>query len=279
MFELASSDDRTLEIADRVFVSPGEHTRFVDRRWIIERSVSVGNDSAQWIVGVQQASGSEVEFVAVTDSREAGVHRVEADALDFVLANTPEAVAVHGALLSKLGRGIVIIGPSQAGKSTLATALWRAGWSLMADDTAFLHPGDRSAAPTPRRISLRDASRDLVGDDVWGAIERTPSCLRTAKGLFFHPHEVDGTPRIHSTPVTAIFFLARKDVTSAPAATSLINPAKAALALLPYAFKVRELQFMEAVARISPIASTVPSFDLGRGHLKAMIEAVEKCLD
>jgi hypothetical protein len=51
---------------------------------------------------------------------------------------------IHGACVSHNGRGIVLCGPSSAGKSTLAYACSRAGWTYVSDDATFLV---RSASP------------------------------------------------------------------------------------------------------------------------------------
>ncbi len=51
---------------------------------------------------------------------------------------------IHGACVSREGRGIVLCGPSSAGKSTLAYACSRAGWTYVSDDATFLV---RSASP------------------------------------------------------------------------------------------------------------------------------------
>ena len=203
---------------------------------------------------------------------------VEYECLHFLLRNMPDSPAVHSALLSRDGKGVVIVGPSFAGKSTLATGLWRNGWSLLADDLAFLNPETRTAAPAPRRVSLRTESRPIVGEELWNEIQQTPSFVRTAKGLYFHPHEVTGEPRMRETALSGIFFLARRGVEAEPAQASPLNPAKAALSLLPYAHNFRELPFIDGLARISPLASAIPSWDLGRGDLREMVKTVERHL-
>jgi hypothetical protein len=210
------------------------------------------------------------------EERDSALLKIEVDALEFLLRNNPDTVAVHAALLSKDGKGVVIAGPSLAGKSTLATALWQTGWSLMADDLVFIDARTRTAIAAPRRVSLRSESMTLVGETLWNEIQHTPSCIRTAKGLFFHPHEVTGAPRLDSTSVSGIFFLARRGVSVGDAETNLMNPAKAALALLPYGYNVRDLPFMEALSRLSPIVSAMPVWDLGRGNLDEMVAAVER---
>lgn len=275
VFEIRSSDPELLEMAKRVFaVRSPVATGASSRTWLVEHANPDSADSTEWLVSGR--SDMESMVPATADTREMALLRIEQDALEFLLRNTPNAAAVHAALLSKEGRGVVIVGPSFAGKSTLATALWRAGWSLMADDIVFIDAEQRSASPAPRRVSLRFESRELVGDELWNEIRITPSCMQTSKGLFFHPHELSGLEKLSETQLSGIFFLARRDVAIGSAETREINPAKAALSLVPYALNIRTLPFVDALRRITPLAAAIPVFDLGRGELSAMVNAVEE---
>lgn len=184
-------------------------------------------------------------------------------------------VEVHAALVSRDGRGVVIVGPNYAGKSTLATALWCRGWSFLCDDVVFLKSATLRASPAPRRVSLRETSRKLVGEEVWKAVERTPSCFRTSEGFLFHPHEVRGDQPLSDTALNAIVFLERRGIKVEPAEGRAINPARAAVALFPYAFNLRDKPFIDGMRVIAPITAAVPSYDLGRGDLSSMVSMVE----
>jgi hypothetical protein len=246
------------------------------RSWSVEPASGSGSDSGEW--RLSGGSESDVLIPVTVPTREAALLRIEYDALDFLVRTHRSSAAVHAALLSKEDRGVVIVGPSFAGKSTLATALWRAGWSLMSDDIVFMDASKRSVSPAPRRVSLRFESRELIGEELWSEIAGTPSCIRTWKGLYFHPHEVSKRERRREAPLSAIFFLARRDVSVAPAEAREINPAKAAVALIPYAINIRNLPFIESLRQISPLLSHAPAYDLGRGPLRAMVEEVEACV-
>lgn len=272
VFEIKSVDETLLEMAERVFSghSPAV-TGTATRSWTIERVHEAESDP--WLVSGRSETSSMIPVRA--ESRERALLHVEYDSLEWLLHNCRDSIVVHAALLSKNGKGVVIVGPSFAGKSTLATALWRNGWSLMSDDLVFVDTLARTAAPAPRRVSLRSGSKDLVGESAWNEISKTPSCLETDKGLFFHPHEVSGKEKERTTPLSAIFFLARIDTILDPAEVRVINPAKGALSLLPYSFNIRTLPFVEALRRITPLLDQVPAYDLGRGELNAMVSAVE----
>lgn len=275
VFEIESPDEQICRMAVGVFPTPAttEHAD-TDRRWTIE---PVGrNGELSWMVSGYSETSSMIPSSCQT--RQSALQQVELDALDWLINNVSGEVVVHAALLSKNNHGIVIAGPSLAGKSTLATALWRSGWSLLSDDLVFIDVDRCKASPAPRRVSLRYGSKDLVGDPVWKQISNTPSCIETEKGLFFHPHEVSVLDKPHVISLSAIFFLARRDAAVGAAEIQPINPAKASLSLLPYSFNVRALPFVEGLRRISPLMADVPAFDLGRGELPAMISTVESAI-
>jgi len=273
VFELRSPDEKLLERARSILAarSPAA-TGAVARSWTIERA----EEPEQWIVSATSETSSMIPLRAET--RDMALLFVEYDALEWLIHNSPDTITVHAALLSKNGKGVVIAGPSFSGKSTLATALWRDGWSLMSDDLVFIDTFARTATPAPRRVSLRFGSKDLIGESAWNEISRTPSCVETEKGLFFHPHEVSGREKETRTDLAAIFFLARIDTVIGAAEVRRVNPAKAAISLLPYAFNIRTLPFIEGLRRVTPLLDKVPAFDIGRGDLEAMVNAVEVTL-
>lgn len=201
--------------------------------------------------------------------------------------------AIHGALLSKNGFGLMIVGASCTGKSTLSCALWQNGWDLRSDDFSFLR--DERAFPAARRVSLREGSRTLLGEALWKRIGDAPSSSSTGAGWLFHPHEVrTEKTRRDCVRLDAIIFLGRPNRETSPndiseTALQLCNPARAAVSLLPYctllarpedvegntAPQHRVLDWGKSLSRIAPLASRVPVYDLSRSALPAMVEAVE----
>ena len=87
---------------------------------------------------------------------------------------------VHGAALVLDGQAWLFLGPSRAGKSTLAAEAWLQGVEVIGDDTALLHAvggGEVEAVPKPLKIRLaapvlpeRLAGRLTPGDDAAWAL-------------------------------------------------------------------------------------------------------------
>jgi len=70
---------------------------------------------------------------------------------------------VHGAFVARNGRGVLLCGDSFAGKSTLAYACARAGWTYLTDDGTYLIRArpDRYAVANPHYIHLREDAPTL----------------------------------------------------------------------------------------------------------------------
>ena len=217
--------------------------------------------------------------------------QIEFSAIAHLVANLPpQFVGLHGALLSRefegARRAIVVVGPKEAGKSTLACALWRAGWSLHCDDFCLLDERGR-AHPTARRVSLRDGSRELLGE-LWQQAQQTPNLRPSAVGLLFHPHEIAGeiAPVAEPLPIGAICFLKRRGVELLPAQTAWLGQVEAAFALLPYSTLLLENNTLQTStqcadwgAKLGVLAERIAGlsfYDVGRGELQTMVRSIEQ---
>jgi hypothetical protein len=97
------------------------------------------------------------------------------DTIGFFMVAQRYAMAVHAACVARDGRGILLAGESCAGKSTLAWACARAGWTYVADDAAhLLMDGDgRNVLGRPHIVRFRHDAPDLFGE-----LERYTSRVR-----------------------------------------------------------------------------------------------------
>jgi len=60
------------------------------------------------------------------------------EALAYTLLDTKHVVAVHSACVAKKDRGVLLVGDSGAGKSSLAYACARSGWTYISDDASCI---------------------------------------------------------------------------------------------------------------------------------------------
>ena len=99
-----------------------------------------------------------------------------------VLAGSVGLVELHASCVAKDRRGLVLIGPSRSGKSTLAMALTEAGFRLLSDDRTFcsLKKDKLLAWGLPRPLKLR---RD-AGAWFDEFRDREPSDLQNGERVF-----------------------------------------------------------------------------------------------
>lgn len=85
------------------------------------------------------------------------------DAVGFLLVDLRYLAPVHGACVVRNGRGVLLCGESGAGKSSLAYACARHGWTYVSDDASYLIRGrkDHVVIGTPHRIRFRDDAGEL----------------------------------------------------------------------------------------------------------------------
>lgn len=116
-------------------------------------------------------------------------------------------ITLHYAVLERDGRAVILPAPPGSGKSTLCAALMLDGWRLLSDEMALLDPRTGLLTASPRPISLKNASIDLMRrrapDVVMG-----PVALDTLKGTVCHMQvSADSTARARelATPAWIIF--------------------------------------------------------------------------
>jgi hypothetical protein len=239
------------------------------RSWVL----TAAPDGSGWL-----ATSSLGDTFTIRGDADRAVTAIEFRAVQALLEGSPEVLTFHAALVSRRGRGVLVLGPNEAGKSTLACQLWCLGFSLLGDDVTVVDPDTCEARSAPRRVSLRTASRDLLGETFWSRVVAAPSSEGTADGRVFHPDEVDNRPRPASTRLSACVFLARNGVSVPPDGAARVPSAQAVLALLPYSNLIRRLDAGDVIGRLAPLAEAVPVFDLGRGPLPQMARTVETLL-
>ena len=71
-------------------------------------------------------------------------------------------ITVHAAVLERGGRAVILPAPPGSGKSTLCAALMFHGWRLLSDELTLLDTGSGEVVPSPRPISLKNASIDVI---------------------------------------------------------------------------------------------------------------------
>ena len=115
------------------------------------------------IVEVARWSGAVVFDRQVAPDMEQ--HLLLDHVLPLVLAQRG-ALVVHGGLISRDEKGVVLMGASGVGKSTLTAFAWQRGWTVGGDDGVVMFATEPPMAePTYTTVRLSPASADLLGID------------------------------------------------------------------------------------------------------------------
>lgn len=120
------------------------------RKDALALDASLTPDGARWRIAVD---GREER---VEDDPIAAVRILNHELLQAVMQRARERYYVHAAVVAWRGRGIVLPGLSQAGKSTLALALVLEGARFLSDEILAVDRSSGRAVPFPRAIKIRD---------------------------------------------------------------------------------------------------------------------------
>ena len=181
-------------------------------------------------------------------------------------------LTLHAAGVVVEGRGVALPGTPESGKSTLVTALTRAGHRYLGDEALGL-TGDGRLVPFPKPIALdrgswplfeelrpdRQAAHDLVEDGLQWLVD--PGAV--GPGVHAAPDE-----RPHLDLVILPRYLP-----DAPTTATRLAPADALMALLPNVFNLAHVG-AEGLTQLRDLATAVPVHELVVDDLDAAVDAV-----
>jgi hypothetical protein len=130
------------------------------------------------------------------------------ESLPYVILAQRDVVMVHAGCVVRDGRGVLLCGSSTAGKSTLAYACAKAGWTWLSDDCTCLLPDseDRFAIARTSIARLRlDSTRFFPELDEFAARVRPTGTI----GIEVPMDELPGVRTTRRAPIGAIAFLDR----------------------------------------------------------------------
>lgn len=94
-------------------------------------------------------------------------------------------LVIHGAVLERNGRALILPAPPGSGKSTLCAALALRGWRLLSDELTLIDPDTMEIVPMCRPVSLKNESIDIIRRFDAGVV-MGPSAYDTTKGTVAH---------------------------------------------------------------------------------------------
>jgi hypothetical protein len=151
------------------------------------------------------------------------------------------SVALRGMLLARDGHGLLLCGPSGYGKSVLAAALTQCGWRWFGSEP------DRGGSG----VETRHAAAGLRRTNGRGASDRVN--------------------------LAAILLLGRPPAPTSGTQLSVMPPAHALLALLPYREVADRADLAQGIHDLGPLVEAVPVYE-GSSGSDRIVEAVERLL-
>jgi hypothetical protein len=125
--------------------------------------------------------------------------------LSTITARVRSHFLVHAGVVSRQGKGLVIVGDSAHGKTTLVLELIRRGFQFLSDEFAALGRSDQLLHPFPRSLRVRPGTLQLVN---------LPQLINTPVWVGKHMFDVEqlrpgslGVP----VPISAVVFLRHAD--------------------------------------------------------------------
>lgn len=250
------TDTGTAPLADRiVFAWPGRYaTRLgtIGDDWLIDSALDgvFRLDRALTRIHIHSKGQDGVPSASAVDIL---VRRL----LPRILA-ARGALSIHAAAAATSDGGVLLLGRSGAGKSTVTAALAAtAGWDVFSDDLSIVPDGDSATvAPSATGVCVWEASRDGLGLD--------PAACRAMPGYDRkYRFEPPGQTRTEAAPLRALVFLARDPDCDRPElipmkrADALVHAAQQVILFNPADAHAEQAAAIGRLARILAGARTV----------------------
>jgi hypothetical protein len=277
-----------LQVTRKFEPAPAEETcvfAFVGRF-----GMRLGTAGDDWRIRIPEGA-----VVLSRDGRKANLHIEGADETFYKdifcrrvlprIAKLHGAATYHAGSLVRSGRGVLLMGHSGAGKSSMTVGLGLAAdWRVLGDDMAFVWDGDGRWLIEPAGADVAIWPQSSSGFGL-PASELTP--LRGYDGK--HSVTIDrlGTVAPGEAPLQAVFFVERVDC-PAPEATPLPRPQALKLALeqmvrFDPSNQGGAAEWGQSVTRLNTMLGQVPAFMLryppGYGCYDAISAVIEAALD
>jgi len=197
----------------------------------------------------------------------------------FTLASRVRGlVPLHAACVGRRGRGVLLMGASGSGKSTVSLLCLLAGFEFLSEDSVFVLPDTLAATGVANFVHVRANSLRWVARSGAAAAIRTAPVIRRRSGV--SKFEVDlrrrpyrlapGPQRIH-----ALVFLSASSAAGGPMLRPLTRTQMVSRLAAAQAYAVGQpgwKQFCDQLARID-------SFELRRGrHPSQTVDALDRLL-
>jgi hypothetical protein len=198
----------------------------------------------------------------------------------FTLASRCQGlVSLHGACIGKAGRGILLMGSSGSGKSTITLHCMLRGFEMLSEDSVFVAPQTLLATGVANFLHVRSDSLRWLGESRDAAAIRRSPVIRRRSGV--RKFEVDlrrGAYRLAPAPlkIAAVVFLSSQSAGLGPLLKSLPKSVARAKLATAQAYAANQPEWPQFSKRILGLET----FELRRGqHPFEGVEALSTLLE
>lgn len=185
--------------------------------------------------------------------------------------------AVHAASVARDGRCIVLAGPGEAGKTTLALALAARGFEILSDELAILDPSAGTVYPYRRNVHVRPGTPELV-DGLERIAERPNERLGGGIAWALTQAELGGSMDTNPRRLAGVVLLAPRDATNRRPVIRPLRPSVAAMTLLRGTWAA-SVDFAGSLNAIARAVEDVPCVELRSSTPMASAAAVARWLE
>jgi hypothetical protein len=195
------------------------------------------------------------------------------DVMVYYILEIRHLVILHAACVMFQGKGILLAGDSGAGKSSLAYACARRGWTYVSDDeSALLRHGKESVVMGhPHRFRFRDSVGELFPE-----LQGMKSSIRAfgKKTIEVNTDSLSPMETAGESPVDSIIFLNRAKHRSSPPKLSPLPAEEVWERLSSSLWDVQLPAYVERLAAVERLL-TLPAFEICYQELNPAIDLLE----
>lgn len=180
-----------------------ERQRITGKKYEIGEQKSWLENRTLWML---IEDGNRIRFIKKEGANELYVRTYILGFGMAMLAFQRGMLAIHCSAVSKNGKAVLIAGESGAGKSTVTSAFLEAGYSLMADDMAFVEKTESGmqvwpAFPFQKMCRDQIEQKEFCEDELFYIDEQKDKYMVPYKGDF----------SVEAVPLSGLLYLCQKD--------------------------------------------------------------------
>jgi hypothetical protein len=206
-----------------------------------------------------------------TASEAADLVHVRAHRRAFELASLSGWARLHAATVDLDGARVLVVGPSGAGKTTLATRLLLDGADVQGDESVLVRRGESLAVP--RALHLKPGSAPLLPE----LADVLPALPVVNDVTVLDPVRIDRPVRLELAPIAHVVVLAGRTDDAGTVACTPLDGGAVLQALLTDAFPLTETK-ARMVSVVAGAMEAARGHELTSGSLDAMVRALRAAI-